>query len=294
MKKILIIAFLFLFTQATSQTKDELINQIIEKNSVESNCIGYGCMPSEQYARFEKLKRLLSESELYALGSHKNPVIRSYALKELAKRKHAKLPQFLTSELEKNEEVSTFEGCLIDAKLTASILYHEYWNHIRFKAMRVNSGNNYEKELAAKKKLQSDSLMEQLDSVIIHSNQEVYWLLYHRVFENRKHKDAYLPRIEQLAFEKHNFYAFNYLKRKYEIYYRDRLHAYLINIFPKAHFQSENNKTYFIRFIKHLLETEKPEYKTAAIQALKNTNFSFRSSFQEFLKGYQIDLKAME
>ena len=167
--------------------------------------------------------------------------------------------------------VETFEGCLMGIDPVSSIIYHEYWNKIRIEAS--NKGNDYERELAMKKKLETDSIMEKLDSIIIYTNKEVYWLLYNRTFENRKHKDSYLPRIEELAFKKNNSFAFEYLKKYYPREYSNQMVKYLTVDFPQAKFQTENDIYYLHSFIELLLETKNPNYKKIVVDKLKNDTF---------------------
>jgi hypothetical protein len=249
-----------------------------------------GCSESEQYKNFQKLKNIISDKELTDLSKHENPTIRTYASIELIQSNKGDVPELLSAELQKNEMVETFEGCLIGIDPVSSIIYHEYWNKIRIEAS--NKGNDYERELAMKKKLETDFVMEKLDSIIIYSDKEVYWLLYSRAFENRKHKDKYLPRIEELAFNKNNSYAFEYLKKHYQSEYSEKLKNYLRTVFPKAKFQTENDIYYLHSFIELLLESKNEIYKNIVIDKLKNDDFWKEESgwFSTTLKKYGIEI----
>ena len=269
MKKLLTIIFSLTISLCFSQTKEQLIDSIIKVNRVESDCVGIGCMVSPQYARFEKLKKKLSDKELIELSKHENPTIRTYASKELIQSEKGNVPELLSTELQKNEMVETFEGCIMDTEPISSIIYHEYWNKIRIEASRKNKGNNYEQNLVMKKAVATDLTMEKLDSIIIYSEKEVYWLLYDRTFENRKHKESYLPRIEDLAFNKNNAYAFDYLKKYFSTEYLDKFDSYLRTDFPKAKFQTENEVFYLHSFIETLLESNNEEFKKIAISKLR-------------------------
>jgi hypothetical protein len=196
-----------------SQTKEQLMDSIIKVNRVESDCVGYGCKVSPQYQRFQNLKEKISDKELAELSKHKNPTIRTYTYIELIQSEKGNVPELLSTEIQKNEMVETFEGCIISVDPISSIIYHEYWNKIRIEALRKIEGNNYQQDVAMKNILATDMTMEKLDSIIIHSDKDVYWLLYSRAFENRKHKESYLPIIEKLAFKRNNSYAFEYLKK---------------------------------------------------------------------------------
>jgi hypothetical protein len=249
-----------------------------------------GCSESEQYKNFQKLKSQISDKELTELSKHENPTIRTYASIELIQSNKGNVPELLSAELQKNEMVETFEGCLMGIDPVSSIIYHEYWNKIRIEAS--NKGNNYERELAMKKKLESDFVMEKLDSIIIYSNKEVYWLLYSRTFENRKHKDNYLPRIEELAFNNNNSYAFEYLKKYYPSEYSKKLENYLTVDFFKAKFQTKNDLYYLHSFIELLLESKNANYKKIAIDKLTNDDFWKQESgwYSTTLKKHGIEI----
>jgi len=269
MKKLLTIIFSLTISLCFSQAKEQLIDSIIKVNRVDSDCLGYGCVVSSQYKRFQKLKQKLSDKELIELSKHENPTIRTYTLIELIQSDKGNVPKLLSTELEKKEMVETFEGCIMDVEPISSIIYHEYWNKIRIEASRKIKGNNYEQDLAMKKALGTDFIMEKLDSVIIYSKKEVYWLLYDRTFENRKHKESYLPRIKELAFRENNAYAFDYLKKHYSSEYSSELESYLKTDFPNAKFQTENEVFYLHSFIKILLESKNDDFKKIAIDKLK-------------------------
>ncbi|MFD0975406.1 hypothetical protein [Salinimicrobium gaetbulicola] len=292
MKKLLTIIFSLTISLCFSQTKEQLIDSIIKVNRVESDCVGIGCMVSPQYTRFQKLKKKLTDKELIELSKHENPTIRTYASIELIQSDKGNVPELLLTELEKNEMVETFEGCIMAVEPISSIIYHEYWNKIRIVASQKVKGNNYEQDLAMKKALATDLVMEKLDSIIIYSDKEVYWLLYDRTFENRKHKDSYLPRIEELAFDKNNSYAFEYLEKFYQTEYSEKLDKYLRNDFSKAKFQTENEVFYLHSFVEILLESNKDDFKQIAIDKLKTEEIwkKHKSWFKTTLKKHGIEL----
>lgn len=292
MKKLLTILFSLTISVGFSQTKQQLIDSIIKVNRVESDCVGYGCVVSPQYRRFQKLKEKLTDKELLELSKHNNPTIRTYASIELIQSDKGNVPEILSIELQRNEMVETFEGCIMGTDPVSSMIYHEYWNKIRIEASQKIKGNNYEQELAMKKALATDLIMEKLDSVIIHSDKEVYWLLYSRTFENRKHKDKYLPRIEQLALNRNNSYAFEYLMKYYQSEYSEKLENYLRTDFPNAQFQTENEVFYLHSFIETLLESKNEEFKKIAINKLR-TNEVWKERkgwFNTTLKKHGIEL----
>ncbi|MCC1485590.1 hypothetical protein [Winogradskyella immobilis] len=292
MRKLLNIILTLTISLCFSQTKEQLLLSIIKVDRVDSNCIGFGCKKSKQYENFEKLKAIISEQELVELTNHNNSTVRTYASKALINSDPNFALKLLKNELDNNKTVRTFEGCIIDVQKTSSIIYHEYWNKIRIEAIRKTNVNNYEENLAMKKKLESDFVMEKLDSLIIHYVKEVDWILYNRVFENRKHKDSYLPRIEELAFIKNNACAFDYIKTHYSDQYSEKLEKYLTTDFPTAKFKKGNEVFYLHSFIKILLESKDEKYKKIAIDKLKaNSVWKERSGwFKTTLRNHGIVL----
>ncbi|WP_035096124.1 hypothetical protein [Aquimarina megaterium] len=292
MKKLFTIIFSFIVCLCFSQTKQQLIDSIIQINRVDSDCVGYACVVSTQYKRFQKLKDKLSDNELIELSKHDNPTIRIYASIELIESNKGNVSKLLSSELKKNERVQTFEGCIIDKESTSSVIYHKYWNKIRMETLSKTDGNNYEQDIAMKKRLANDLTMEKLDSVIIYSKKDIDWLLYDRAFDNRKHKDIYLSRIEELAFNGNNAYAFDYLKKHYSFKYSEKLNNYLITEFPTVKFQTENEVFYLHSFIEILLESENEEFKQIAMDKLKTEEIwkKHKGWFKTTLKKHGITL----
>ena len=234
---------------------------------------------------------MLTNSELIALTENKNPVIRTYASIEAIKSGKGNVEKLLLNELNRNESVETFEGCIISQEVISSIIYHEYWNQIRIKAS-VGITSENESEVAMKKVLETDKLMEKLDSLIINTDKEVYWLLYDRSFENRKFKDSYLKRIEVLAFNKNNSYAFEYLNKYYPLVYKEKLKYYLENQFPKVTFKTESEIFYLHAFVELLLKEKSEKYNQIVVDKLKRDKSWKNQSgwFMNTLKEYKIKL----
>ena len=291
MKQLSLIGLLFLINFCFSQTKQQLINSIIKVNSVHSDCVGIACEKSIQYQNFQKLKNLLSEAELIELTENENPVIRTYVSIEAINTNKADIQKIFLNELNCNQYVETFEGCQIDNEPISSIIYHKYWNKIRVNASDGITNEN-EREIAIAKALKSDVIMKKLDSLVIYSDKDTYWLLYSRCFQNREFEESYLNRIETLALQKNNFYAFEYLKKNHSAIYSDKLNYYLENQFPKTIFKTENEIFYFHSFIELLLEQRNKKYNQIVINKLnKDKNWKNHSSwFLNTLDKYHISL----
>lgn len=144
---LLTIIFILAISLCFSQTKEQLIDIIIKVNRVESNCTGIACNEGQQYKRFQKLKKKLSLQELINLSEHENPTIRTYALIELIQTNKGNFKKLLATEIQKNQMVDSFYGCIIDFELVSSILFREYWKKIRIKDSKEIKANNYEQDL---------------------------------------------------------------------------------------------------------------------------------------------------
>ncbi len=274
--------FIFLFGIASfcfPQSKQELIDSIIKVNELQSNCIGYACSESNQYNNFQKLKNLLTTDELNKLTNHENGVLRTYSILEIIDSEKEIIPKLFEQELNKNEEITTFQGCIIDSNLTYSEIYQNYLGKLQLLEYENNNFNLIE----------TDSILNKLDSLVIFYPKDLYWLVYKKAFENRKYDESYLPRIKELAFEKNNSDAFDYLNKYYSERFSAEFSNYFKNYFPKAEFETENEIFYLHGFLEYLFDSENQEYHQIAVSKLKNEkswrkdNYSwFKHSFYKY------------
>ncbi|SHF83632.1 hypothetical protein SAMN05444377_1237 [Flavobacterium fontis] len=270
MKILLLSLFSFLTTICFSQTKQNLIRTIEKANIVESDCVGTTCEEGKQYLNFQKLKKLISEKELLDLTNSQKPVLRSYAYREVIQPNNENVVDFLISELKKNQQVRTYEGCIEDLELISSFVYHEYWNKIRIDAAKNITGDNEKEQVKAMQmRLENDLVMRKLDSVIINSDKKIYWLLYLRAFENRKHNDSFVPRIEKLAFEDNNVYALLYLNKYYATQSKEKIKSYFEDKFLKVTFKEEKDSIFLPGLIEFLINSNDKRLTEIAIEKLK-------------------------
>ena len=272
MKQLLPILLFCLSGICFSQSKEKLLKEIEKANIVESDCVGSYCQEGEQYLNFKKLKKLLSAKELLGLTRSENPVLRSYAFREIIQNtnKNDSVIDFLAFELDKNQTVLIFEGCTQGLELVSSLVYHEYWNKIRIEALEsIKTDDEVKRNEAMQKRLASDEVMEKMDSIIVHSDKNVYWLLYLRAFENRKHKDSYVPRIEKLAFEQNNVYALYYLNQYYPTQSMQKIKSYFENEFQKVTFKEEEDSQYFVELIEFLINSNDVRFHEIALEKLR-------------------------
>ena len=256
------------------QSKQELMKSIIQVNELQSECVGDGCNGKTQYHVFQKLKNLLSDNELYSLTKNENAVLRTYAILDFIDSGKGNIPELFAQELNNNEEIRTFEGCIRSTDLIYSEVYHAYWNKLRIDIKDENE------EILA---LKNDKTLQKLDSLVVYYPKDIYWLIYNRAFENRKYDESYLPRIKELALEKNNSYAFDYLNKYYSERFSAEFSNYFKNDFPKAKFETENEIFYLHGFLEYLFESGNEEYKQIAVSKLKNDN-SWRKNNSSWFK----------
>ena len=90
----------------------KIVDYIAEGNSVESSHIGYGGIPSDQYAKYEQLKKVSTVKQLTALTDHKNSAVRCYAFQALASKKADNVFTVLLKHLHDTSSVYTQSGCV--------------------------------------------------------------------------------------------------------------------------------------------------------------------------------------
>ena len=263
---------LFCFTLfCTAQTKEELIKEIAKTNSFHDKQIGAASgIISPQYSNFKKLRGIITDEELEALTHHENAVVRLYAKQWMIKEGKGNPAQFFLEEIEKDEYVETFSGCILSDDKTYSIVYHKYWDKIRMEALEPFDYDSQEGKAAVTEVFKEDKIMQELDSIVLYSEKPLFWLLYVRAFENRKYDEKHLPHIKKLAFEKHNGYAFKYLFNYYMPQLKSEMDDYFNGEFLKHTFKSNDEVFYLNKILVLLLETKDKHYREIAVAKLKS------------------------
>jgi len=292
MKKILFLILSMAITICFSQTKEELIIAMIKANRIEYDCVGMGCTEGENYKRFKKLKKLITGEEFLALAEHKNPIIRMYFVDELLSSKTKEISKVLLSELKKNESVLAFSGCVGRMQSTVELLYNDYHGKVYFNCLKGKDVYGKTRDSIQKEALATHKTLKALDHILLHTDQKVSYLVYARLFENRKYKDFYLPKIEELAFQRNNSVAFEYLQKFYPSTYTEKFANYMVNNFPKAVFESEDEIYHLEGFVDFVLKTENDLYEKILVSKLRN-NTSWKKypwRIKHLLKKYNIKL----
>lgn len=209
--KITTLIFLFVINISFSQTNQQLIDSIIKGGAVETDCVGIACQEGKQYLNFQKLKSRINEKELIELSNHENSILRIYASIDLIESNKGNVVAMFSNELMKKDTVPMVRGCIIEDLSTASIIYNEYRGRFIFSVYAEDlSINETQKKIDGL--LKTDQQLKKLDSIILNTENDLDWLFYARIFENRIFKESDLKIIEKMAFEYNNSYAMLYLK----------------------------------------------------------------------------------
>jgi hypothetical protein len=264
--------FIFLFLILTinfsySQLKGELINSVIKSNQIH---LDY------EYKDFGDIVNIMTENEIYELTEHKNSVLRTYSKIGLINKGKGNIIDFLKNELEKNETIDVFDGCLGDYKTTSTIIYEAYLNKKKLDTL------SYFKDLEFSEIdsiVLKSSIFKQIDSTIIYSSCKMNHFLLTNVF-HRVNEKKYLSQIEKLAFEKNISSAFLFLNEKYEKSYNKQTIKYFTDSFPKVEFKTYDEVANLIFYLDYLLQVENKTLYEIGLKRLKkkeweNHEFSF-------------------
>jgi len=285
MKKLLITTFFLISIISFGQTKEELIDAIIKINSLDGDDGMFDRefdgettktkkISSNNFDNFVKLKKLISKDELINLTNHKNQVLRLYSIRELIEQNDnsINLVKIILDEIKNEKHIQTHEGCIISQDLTYSIIYHDYWNQVRLKALnKFNENDDEKRELIMQKAQENDNLLKKINSEILKLNKDVYWLIYARIFEIKKYEENSKSYITKLLFENNNSYAFDYLKQNYQNEFEQISKTYFENYFEKQNFETDNQVTYLFNFAKYAFENDKKELIERITKKLRNS-----------------------
>lgn len=284
----LLLTLLIAISTSYGQTKEELINAIIKVNSLDDwdgiidrpfpgqieNNIEKAKISSNNYYNFNKLKEIISREELINLTSHKNQVLRLYAIKELIEKNDIAfdLKKIIVEEIKNKKYINVHSGCIISQELSYSILYHAYWNQVRINARDIGTENNEKKEeVAMQKAVENDKLLKEINVEIIKLDKDIYWLIYERIFACGKFNDNLKHNIVELLFKFNNSYAFEYLKKNYPDEAEKISEDYFKIYFEKQKFKTENHIYYLYNFTEYAFVNNNKKMIEKIITKLRTT-----------------------
>lgn len=266
MKNLTNIFFLFVSLSVCSQSVKEIINEIEKINEYHHEYVGFSF--GENYKNFETLKSKASIEELVKLTEHRNPVVIAYSANALFDKKYKKADEVFAKILKNDSIVEEITGCLWGEERISNIVYHHYWNSVN-----VNDR-------------ETDKMLIKLDSLSLY-NDDTYWLIHLRAFQNRLYTKDYLPQIEYLAFEKLNKQALSYLSNWYKADYKNQTEQALLSYMEKTDFENFG-AGYYYEIVEEILKYRNFKNEKIIINKMKKDTswLPMESNFVSLLEKY--------
>lgn len=204
--KLLAPIFIFIIIGITSCYNSLLIKSISKKEVVECYFIGESGHKSKLYGKFERLRNNTSKEKLFKLTNDSSAVLATYSSYALIDLDLIEPEKLFKNFLSKDQNVQNRCGCINSNTKISTLIYRRYLN------TRVDFSNTDDSENYT---INDSKSLQTLDSLILFL-EEPDWYLLNMIFENRIYADEYKSKIEELAFEKKNHsaleYVFNNLK----------------------------------------------------------------------------------
>lgn len=280
--RLVIFLFIGMSNLSFAQTKKEIISKIIKLNSLDGwdgilNPVldKNGLSNDSNYYNFEKLKKIISHNELLKLSHQKNQVVRLYAVDELMSKdpKQLNVKKEILDAISKKKIVQTHSGCIIDKELTYSIIYHNYWSHVRGRTSQPPFETDEEKiELLEIKAVNEDPLLREINSKILDLDEDLYWLIYDRAFEIEKYDESLKNNIIHLLYKYNNNFAFEYLNKNYPEEFKQSIYStYFEKYFSKAKFNDVNQTFYLFNLAQYAFKNNDIDMQNKILQKLRTT-----------------------
>ena len=179
---------MFLLSSCTDISK--VVDEIVNRNMMESEYVGFGGTKSDEYKRFLKIKSIATDEELIKLIDHNNPIVRTYGFLGLIERGKLKPSVAFEKALENNESFSKMSADQILPSDTCTEIYFDILN-------RTSKANQQIKEI---------------DSIIIYQIDSTHFL-HHMALNDKKYQSKFDNRIRYLAEKYQNEAAIFYLDK---------------------------------------------------------------------------------
>lgn len=286
--KLTIFLFLFIPVFAQSQTKDDIIKQIIKINRLESEMRGYSVyidsskmtasekaerykIPSDydNYENFQALIKIVSHQELVDLTKNENGILRMFALRALIKQREYNYDyyNFFLTEFKRKDSIESQYGCIISTEPTYEILLQDWsgnWNYARNKGAKKDS-----KFL--------DKILKPIDSFILVEKFNFYDGVYIDIFDRQKFDSSLNGRILELVDTKLNFWAFNYLKENKPNLFKKIKNQTISSVLKNKTTLLEEHPDFFQWFLRYMVTDRQFDNAKQMIQALpKDEYFNVR------------------
>lgn len=276
---------------AQSQTKDDIIKQILKINRLESEMRGLsvyidssGMTASEKaerykipsdydnYENFQALTKIISHQELVDLTKNESGVLRIFALRALIKQRDYNYDyyNFFLTEFKRNDSIESQYGCIISIEPTFEILLQDW------------SGNwNYARSTGAKEDSKFlNKILKPIDSFILVDKFNFYDGVYTDIFDRQKFDTSLNGRILELIDKKLNFWAFNYFKKTNPVIFKSIEKKTITNVLKNRIVLLEDHPDFFQWFLRYLVNDKQFDNAKHMIQVLpKDKYFKERLEF---------------
>lgn len=237
MKKVYFVLFIYLFTGnsiLSSQNLTQIVKKISDINELQYNEKQSG-ETYENWANFEKLKKLANTEKFIELIENKNSVVKVYASFGLVDNNYSNIPLIYRKFIENDSIVETADGsCTAVSERISHELYFYYLRKLK------------------KEEICCDKFLLQLDSLTLYNkNLENFnqydgnGFILRKIFTNRVFPNSYNKRIAYLAFEKNNDYAIDYLSNWYKAEFKKELIEVFLKKFKKLDYESHEFFNFF-------------------------------------------------
>ncbi|UKN03753.1 hypothetical protein K6119_09640 [Paracrocinitomix mangrovi] len=117
---------LYRFESWLSEDASNLIQQMDEYGTYESQFVGAGGSQSEQWTRYEKLKSILTLDELVLLTKHPSATVRAYAYEGVCSYHYDGSFNLLKDNLHDTARIETLSGCELGFTYVGDIMIYSY------------------------------------------------------------------------------------------------------------------------------------------------------------------------
>jgi hypothetical protein len=287
---------------AQSQTKDDIIKQILKINRLESEMRGLSVyidssemtasekaerykIPSDydNYENFQALIKIISHQDLVDLTKNESGVLRMFALRALIKQRDYNYDyhNFFLREFKRKDSIESQYGCIISTQPTYEILLQDW------------SGNwNYARSTGAKEDSKFlDKILKPIDSFILVDKYEFYDAVYEDIFDRQKFDTSLNHRILELIDTKLNFWAFNYFKDNNPKLFKSIRNKTIGKVLNNKTTLLEEHPQFFEFFLRYMVKTSDFENAKQMIQVLRKGEY-YKERVEYMLMG--IDKKLVD
>ena len=196
----ILLLVLFSSIEIYSQSVEVVIEEIANTNELHGQYLGIAGTPSDQYERYARLKKELSNDQLVELTNHSNAVVRCYSFWALTDRKEDDLFEILVNRIDDTATVYKQFADVVDHTTVADFCIDLLTRDFIFTADYYRENNS---QLTLEEK-------EVLDSLVIFSSTNLRYL--NRILDNYEPDPKLYSQVRDLA-ALGNLHAFPALAR---------------------------------------------------------------------------------